>query len=101
MEKEDSTDSGFAAHMLAESPDLALKDLKLKQTYKLFLFMSGFIVLLALMLVIIGAPSPFYFLLLPLVIMVAFLYGSFHKRQKQAAWIRASISELHEFTPNE
>ena len=99
MDTEDTnntTDSAFAAHMLADSPDLELQERKLKQTYKLFLFMSGFIVVIAILLLAIGAPMPFYFLLLPLIIIVALLYTQFHKRQKQAAWIRASITELHE-----
>ena len=99
MEAEDSTDTSFKAHMLEESPDLALQEVKLKQTYKLFLFMSGFIVALALLLLIISAPTPFYFLLVPLIAVLLLLFTRFRKRQKQANWIRASISELHDGEP--
>jgi hypothetical protein len=93
---EESNDSTFKAHMLEESPDLALQELKLAQTYKLFLFMSAFIVILFTLLLVIQAPTPFYFLLVPMILIVFFLFTSFRKRQKQSVWIRASISELHE-----
>ncbi|MHA1745108.1 MAG: hypothetical protein ACTSWW_03845 [Promethearchaeota archaeon] len=96
MSTEESEDSTFKAHMLEESPDLALQERKMAQTYKLFLIMSGFIVILFLLLLVIQAPTPFYFLLVPLVLTIFFLFSSFYKRQKQSAWIRSSISELHE-----
>ncbi len=96
MSTEESKDTDFKAHMLQESPDLALQERKLAQTYKLFLFMSAFIVILFLLLLIIQAPTPFYFLLVLPVIGIIMLFVSFRKRQKQSAWIRASISELHE-----
>ena len=96
METKDSNDTEFKAHMLEESPDLALQELKLAQTYKLFLIMSAFILILFLFLLIIQAPVPFYFLLVPLILTIFFLFVSFRKKQTQSTWIRASISELHE-----